>query len=143
MTSPHEIHSCEVCGNTSLQPVLDLGLHPLCDDLVPVGDGRVCKEYPIDILYCVQCATAHQRFQVPKKELFPKTYHYRSRFTADVLNGMAALVDSCERRLSTLSGKVVLDVGCNDGSLLSFFKAKGAQTVGLEPTDAYLDGMDK
>ena len=143
MTSPHEIHSCEVCGNTLLQPVLDLGPHPLCDDLVPIGDGRVCKEYPIDILYCAQCATAHQRFQVPKKELFPKTYHYRSRFTADVLDGMSALVDSCERRLSTLSGKVVLDVGCNDGSLLSFFKAKGARTVGLEPTDAYLDGTDK
>ncbi|TFG66926.1 MAG: hypothetical protein E4H27_09600, partial [Anaerolineales bacterium] len=44
--------SCEVCGNDDLQPVLNLGKHPLCDDLVPMGDTRVCEEYPIEILFC-------------------------------------------------------------------------------------------
>lgn len=140
MTSTtHEITVCEVCGNTGLAPLLNLGPHPLCDDLVPIGDSRVCREYPIEILYCPECATAHQRFQVPKAELFPRTYHYRSRFTADVLKGMSALVESCERRLGSLEGRFALDVGCNDGSLLDFFKAKGAITIGIEPTGAYAD----
>jgi hypothetical protein len=143
MTQANEIHSCEVCGNLELEPVLDLGSHPLCDDLVEVGSDRACAEYPIEILYCAQCVTAHQRFQVPKRELFPKTYHYRSRFTADVLNGMSALVDATALRLGTLQDKLVLDVGCNDGSLLDFFRAKGARTVGIEPTDAYRDGVGK
>lgn len=130
---------CEVCGNGSLDPVLDLGGHPMCDDLVPIGDTRVCKQYPIEILYCAKCATAHQRFQVPKTELFPASYHYRSRFTADVLKGMSALADSCEQRLSGLADRTVLDVGCNDGSLLDFFRAKGARTIGIEPTNACSD----
>lgn len=142
MTRLNEIHSCEVCGGTNLEPVLDLGPHPMCDDLVPVGDARQCREYPIEILYCESCYTAHQRFQVPKQELFPRTYHYRSRFTADVLDGMRALVESVEARLGSLAGKTVLDIGCNDGSLLGFFREKGATTVGIEPTDAYLDALD-
>ena len=139
----NEISSCEVCGNKDLKSVLDLGLHPMCDDLVKIGDERVCNEYPIEILYCDICITAHQRFQVPKEDLFPSTYHYRSRFTADVLNGMKSLVSSCEDRFGSLSGKKVLDVGCNDGSLLDFFKEKGSYTIGLEPTDAYLDAEVK
>jgi hypothetical protein len=139
----NEIHICEVCGNSDMDPILNLGTHPLCDDLVEVGDNRVCKEYPIEILFCSNCKTAHQRFQVPKYELFPKSYHYRSRFTADVLNGMEVLVDSCIHHFGSLSGKVVLDIGCNDGSLLGFFQNKGAITIGIEPTDAYLDGMGK
>jgi SAM-dependent methyltransferase len=143
MTQPREIDSCEVCGSRSLKPVLDLGSHPLCDDLVAVGDDRVCREYPIEILYCAACATAHQRFQVPKRELFPRSYHYRSRFTADVLSGMSALVDSCAQRLGGLEGRKVLDVGCNDGSLLDFFRAKGAATIGIEPTDACRDALGK
>jgi SAM-dependent methyltransferase len=143
LTTPNEIHSCEVCGNDRLEPVLDLGPHPMCDDLVAVGDERKCREYRIEILFCDQCITAHQRFQVPKAELFPKSYHYRSRFTADVLNGMSALVDSCAQRLGSLQGKVVLDIGCNDGSLLDFFRKKGAKTIGVEPTDAWLDARDK
>lgn len=134
---------CEVCGNPDLVPVLDLGLHPMCDDLVPVGDDRKCREYPIEILFCERCLTAHQRFQVPKKELFPSSYHYRSRFTADVLKGMSSLVDACTQRFGDLLGKKVLDIGCNDGSLLGFFCKKGATTIGVEPTDAYLDAKEK
>jgi hypothetical protein len=138
MTDIFEIKHCEVCGNDKLTMVLNLGFHPLCDDLIPVGNARVCHEYPIEILFCENCMTAHQRFQVPKHELFPTTYHYRSRFTADVLNGMAALVNACEQR-TALRDKKVLDIGCNDGSLLDFFKTKGSITLGIEPTRAFMD----
>lgn len=134
-----EIQHCEVCGGTSLQSVLNLGEHPMCDDLVVVGDSRKCREYPIEILFCADCITAHQRFQIPKHELFPITYHYRSRFTADVLNGMRFLVEGCEERFGPLEGKAVLDIGCNDGSLLGFFRDKGARTFGVEPTGAAED----
>lgn len=143
MNSLNEIHFCEVCGNQNLEPVLSLGNHPLCDDLVPVGDSRVCRDYPIEILFCSRCITAHQRFQVPKQDLFPKDYHYRSRFTTDVLSGMMTLVDACQNRLESLQGKWVLDVGCNDGSLLDFFRKKGANTVGIEPTGAYSDALGR
>ena len=139
-----EITSCEVCGHTVLEPVLNLGSHPLCDDLVPIGEDRICDEYPIDILYCPTCVTAHQHFQVPKRELFPPNYHYRSRFTADVLKGMSALVDASEQIYgSSLEGKKVFDCGCNDGSLLDFFQKKGAKTFGIEPTDAFSDGLGR
>lgn len=138
-----EIDKCEVCGNTKLESVLDLGLHPMCDDLVPVGDTRVCREYPIEILFCRTCQTAHQRFQVAKHDLFPITYHYRSRFTADVLAGMKMLVSSCIERFGSLTDKKVLDIGCNDGSLLDYFRQRGAVTIGIEPTGACKDAEEK
>lgn len=135
-TKLSEVESCEVCGAASLQPVLDLGLHPMCDDLVEVGSERVCREYPVQILFCPTCYTAHQRFQIDKHELFPSNYHYRSRHTADVLDGMRTLVSICEATVGELSGKAVLDVGCNDGSMLTFFGERGAKTFGIEPTAA-------
>jgi SAM-dependent methyltransferase len=136
-----EIYECEVCGNKDLIPVLDLGAHPMCDDLVQIDDNRQCKEFPIHILFCENCFTAHQKYQVPKSELFPQTYHYRSRFTADVLGGMKGLVQRCEELFGNLDEKRVLDIGCNDGSLLSFFREKGAITIGVEPTAACIDAM--
>jgi len=139
MNALHDVNSCEICGDTNLISVLDLGTHPLCDDLVEVGDTRQCKEYPIEILFCKTCNSAHQKYQVPKIALFPKSYHYRSRFTEDVLVGMSNLVDEVESKLGSLKGKKVLDIGCNDGSLLNFFHAKGAQTIGIEPTGAHQD----
>lgn len=138
---PVKISNCEVCGNQELIDVLDLGLHPMCDDLVEIGSDRVCKEYPIVISFCKICNTAHQKFQIPKNELFPKSYHYRSRFTADVLNGMKTLVGDCRKLLGDFSNKKIIDIGCNDGSLLTFFRQEGAITYGLEPTDAYQDAI--
>jgi SAM-dependent methyltransferase len=134
-----KINRCEVCGNSSLIGVLDLGLHPMCDDLVDVGQQRVCREYPIEILFCETCITCHQAYQVPKVDLFPRSYHYRARFTSDVREGMKDLVNVTERLCGSVLEKIVLDIGCNDGTLLSFFAAKGGKTIGVEPTDAYLD----
>ena len=142
MKSVFEISTCEVCMTGTPVSVLDLGLHPLCDDLVPVSSSAVCEEFPIEILYCSNCRTAHQRFQVPKQLLFPASYHYRARFTADVLNGMASLVSSVESKYGSLKEKLVLDIGCNDGSLLNIFRGHGALTVGIEPTGAYADAAD-
>lgn len=131
-----ETTHCEVCGNKNLFPVLQLGTHPLCDDLVPIGDNRVPSEYPIEILFCDICFTAHQRFQVPKELLFPRHYHYRARVTGSVLAGMSDLVAGYESRYGSPAGKTVLDIGCNDGSLLDAFKLRGARTIGVEPTGA-------
>lgn len=136
------INKCEVCQNQELIDVLDLGLHPMCDDLVEISEQRTCKEYPIEIAFCNQCYTAHQRFQIPKLELFPTTYHYRAQFTADVLNGMKSLVEDIISSIGSIENKKVLDIGCNDGSLLNFFKERKALTFGIEPTSACKDAIE-
>jgi hypothetical protein len=136
------VADCEVCGARNLPIALDLGHHPLCDDLVAIGDPRVCSEFPVEILFCDNCVTAHQRVQVPKTELFPPSYHYRARQTADVLNGMRDLALKYEATFGPVAGRKVLDIGCNDGSLLSIFRENAALTYGIEPTGAAADAAE-
>jgi SAM-dependent methyltransferase len=136
-----KINSCEVCSNSKLNKVLDLGYHPLCDDLKPIGSKKKNKYYKIVILLCKKCLTAYQSYIVPKKILFPKSYHYRSRLTKDVLLGMKDLINSYIKKFGPLNNKLVIDIGCNDGSLLDFFKIKGCKTLGIEPTNAYVDAQ--
>jgi hypothetical protein len=143
MNDSFKVTSCEVCNNSVLTPVLDLGSHPICDELIPIGSLETNKLYPINIHYCEKCYTAHQTTQIPKTRLFPATYHYRARFTADVLNGMKSLVQYLSDNFVELKDKKVMDVGCNDGSLLDFFKEKEALTYGIEPTNAAYDAQEK
>lgn len=130
---------CEVCKSTDLSMVLDLGMHPLCDDLLAIGAVEKCEEFWIEIALCNNCLTAHQLHPVPKRKLFPSSYHYRSSMTQDVLNGMQNLVARTKEKFGPLNGKKVVDVGCNDGSLLKFFRGEGAQVFGVEPTAAAKD----
>ena len=61
---------CEVCGSKSIVEVLNLGEHPLCDDLIPIGSNTTCAMYPIDIVFCTNCFTAFQNYDVEKKLIF-------------------------------------------------------------------------
>lgn len=111
----------------------------MCDDLVAIGESRQTVRYPIQISICPVCLTAHQAFNIRKETLFPKNYHYRPRFTQDVLKGMNQLADECVDKFGSLDGKLVCDIGCNDGSLLNYFREAGAKTCGIEPTNAGLE----
>ena len=138
----HEISTCEVCMNKELEPVLDLGLHPMCDDLVPVGDDRVCPS--INRHFVLQAMPYRTpAFSGAEARVVSYELSLSFRFTADVLKGMEALVASCAERFGDLVGKRVLDIGCNDGSLLDFFRQQGSETIGIEPTGAYLDSIAK
>ena len=135
------IKKCQICQQ-NLNKILDFGKQPLCDDLK--SKPNKCKFYKLQIFFCKNCLTAFQRYNVNKKILFPKNYHYRSANTKDVLNGMKNLVDDIENlKNNNLKKLNVLDVGCNDGSLLDFFKKKGCKTYGLEPTGAYIEAKKK
>lgn len=133
------IQACEICGNKDLLEVLNLGYHPLCDDLLPIGSKEVNKEYKIEILFCPKCLSAHQKYQINKELLFPKSYHYRAKETKDVQCGMQGLVESLLHSYGSLENKNVLDIGCNDGSLLNYFKKCGSNTFGIEPTNAAIE----
>lgn len=131
---------CEVCLDPLSGPTLDLGYFPLCDDLVAIGKDSRVPTYHQEIQLCKVCLTAHQLHPVEKSELFKPNYHYRSALTDDVLNGMKDLATEISSKFLIGSKTKVLDVGCNDGSLLKFFKElTGCQTFGIDPTDAIQD----
>ena len=65
------ISFCEVCNSNSIKEVLNLGSHPLCDDLIPISSIKINNKYPIKIGLCENCQTAHQMYQVDKVKLFP------------------------------------------------------------------------
>ncbi len=134
---------CDICGNSDLIEVLDLGEIPLCDDLIPLESKKESKKYPAKILFCEKCTTAHHEYILDRNILFPKSYHYRANVTESVINSHKNLFINVQDFLKLDNKIKVMDVGCNDGTLLSFFKEKGCQTIGIEPTNSFEDAKNK
>lgn len=128
---------CEVCDEKLSGPTLDLGFIPLCDDLLGLDKSSDVPRYHQEIQLCTRCLTAHQLHPVEKKTLFKPSYHYRSSLTKDVIDGMKSLLSSASEISTFSENSIILDVGCNDGSLLGLFKEQfGCKTIGIDPTDA-------
>lgn len=136
--------SCEVCQNVLHGPTLNLGTHPLCDDLIGIDANARVPKYLQEIQLCSICLTAHQLHPVKKELLFKPDYHYRAGITKDVISGMQ---DLAKESLETFNDKrhiKAIDIGCNDGSLLKIIKGLRPQsiTIGVEPTNAILEARN-
>ena len=136
------LKKCQICNNR-LKKLFSLGKHPLCDDLIKINSRKKNITYPIELLFCKECFIVYQKYQIKNQILFPKKYHYRGRFTKDVVDGQKSLVNSIIKKYGKLKNKKVLDIGCNDGTLLNFFYKGQAKTYGLEPTDAFKEANKK
>ena len=136
---------CEVCLSELSGPRIDLGLHPLCDDLISQEESEMAESFHQEIVLCKNCLTAHQLHPVEKEKLFKPDYHYRSGLTKDVLSGMADLTTAIlDRRPTSTEICTVLDIGCNDGSLLEIFKNRiPCVTIGVDPTNAVLEEQNR
>lgn len=130
-----KVRFCPIC-NKKMKFVFKMGSFPLCDDLIKIGSKKKSKLYPIVILACKRCILICNKYQVNAKILFPKNYHYRSRFTDDVNQSQVHLVKKLTKKFGNLKKKKILDIGCNDGSLLDKFKKSKSITIGIEPTNA-------
>jgi len=101
----------------------------------------MAENFHQEIILCKKCLTAHQLHPVEKEKLFKPDYHYRAGLTKDVLSGMADLAaEILDRRSTSTEICTILDIGCNDGSLLEIFKKRiPCIAIGVDPTNAVLD----
>ena len=133
-----QVKACQICGNEKLYKVLNLGHQPLADDLMPVNQGQ--KEvlyYPLSISFCKKCILLQNDYIVGDNKLYPKSYHYIPGITKDVLKNFEKLSKFLIKIYTPDKDKdLIVDLGCNDGSLLNQFKKSGCKKVlGIEPTD--------
>ncbi len=129
------VTNCQVCGGKSLTTILFLGYLPPVNDFHSIGD-RPTEEssYPAEVLYCSECHLVQSGFIVDPKIIFPPSYPYTSSTTKVLRDNFAELYNECVSMFELKSDDLVLDIGSNDGNLLSNFKDKH-KILGITPED--------
>jgi hypothetical protein len=123
------VEKCGLCGGTSLEEVLDVGSSPLTCNMAHVGTRAVETHYPLVLLRCSNC-TLVQLSVVPDPSLvFPADYPYSSGNSRALHENFEDLA----RQVHTWPDALIVDIGANDGTLLSKFH--DGRTLAVEPTD--------
>ena len=121
---------CLACGYDELTPVLDLNDQPLANSYKNSKDEPEAS-YPLNINRCNVCCHVQLSHTV-NPDLIYKNYLYVSGTTKTYVDYMDWYADFvCER--FNMFPQSVLDIGCNDGSQLDKFKARGLETYGVDP----------
>lgn len=117
------LSACHLCGNPDITPFLFLGHLPLVNKLTKLSDPPQAETvYPSELSFCASCALVQLNYQVDPHLLFPEDYPYTASSTKMLRDNFAQLHEECCDFLALKKDQLVIDLGCNDGLLLSYFK---------------------
>lgn len=123
--------TCRVCDG-ALVPVLSLGEHYVSDFVSP--DAPDGSKAPLDLMLCRRCYLLQLRHTVPAETMY-RNYWYRSGTNKTMRDALADIANTAERLIHLREGETVLDIGCNDGTLLASYKTGGVFKVGFDPAE--------
>jgi len=130
------VEYCQVCGHAPLVKVLSLGYMPPVNQMVAIGEvPRQQPWFPTDLLHCAKCELVQLGLAVDPVIIFPPEYPYTSGTTKLLRDNFADLHRESAAMLGLGADDLVIDLGSNDGTLLSNFKNGGHRVLGIEPTE--------
>lgn len=131
--------TCRVCGSSALSPVIDLGNQYLQGSFVKVGkEEPPLRRIACRLLRCDPtrdenaCGLLQMEHSVPPEILY-SAYWYRSGTNETMRNHLQGIVDEIVPVLDA-DKATVLDVGCNDGTLLRSYPDT-FERWGVDPSD--------
>lgn len=127
------ISRCRSCGSSELIPVLSLGDQYTSDFLDSKNELNGNQKIPLDLVLCgiKECSLLQTLHTASRATLFNKNYWFRSSVNESLIDGLFDITGSIQDKITLSDDDYILDIGCNDGTLLRSFKA--GKKIGFEP----------
>jgi SAM-dependent methyltransferase len=126
--------SCGSCHSTDLIEVLDLGTSPLADEFPHSAAGALeQKRYPLGLVTCAHCSLLQLTEIVDDNELWGGDYGFYTSSSWVAVQQQHDYADDLLWRYRDQVKGLVLEIACNDGSMLSRFKQAGCRTLCVDP----------
>jgi SAM-dependent methyltransferase len=124
---------CLLCPNGKVDQFLDLGATALANQFLRADEiDSPEPKYPLRVGLCRSCAHVQLMDSVPPLEMF-ENYLYISSASDTLKNHLWDLSDELVGRYRPGAADLVIDIGCNDGTLLHGFQRHGVRTLGVDP----------
>ena len=121
--------NCRVC-RSSVEPILSLGDQYVSTFLAPEQpDGPMA---PLELVLCRQCRLLQLRHTVPCEMMY-ENYWYRSGTNQTMRDALGDISRAATKLVQLNARDSVLDIGCNDGTLLGSYAVPGLYKIGFDP----------
>lgn len=128
--NPEDGATCRVCKSADNMAVLyDFGRQPNANHYLSCPDDEL-SEYPLRLDLCKNCHHTQISYTIPPEQVF-SNYIYLSGTSNTMREFFRDFADKSIAEFQ--SPGTVLEIACNDGSLLDCYKARGWRTFGYDP----------
>jgi len=127
---------CRLCDGGFFPITLKFRSSPLANELLASKSESVLAErFPLEVVMCENCKHVQLRDIINSERLFG-SYIYRSGTSSFFVKHFEDLAEKISQEVSKV--EYVLEVGSNDGTLLSKLNALGVSAIGVEPSSTLI-----
>lgn len=127
------VKRCQISNSKKLKSLIFLGYLPPVNTLKKIGSTPEEEiSFPAELLFCDESKLAQLGCIVDKEILFPYSYPYTSSTTKILRDNFADLYKDTNKIIKLDKNDLIIDIGSNDGNLLSNFKKKH-KVLGVTP----------
>ncbi len=125
--------NCLVCDSTAVEEFLDLNATALANKFLRPDEATGAEaSYPLRVGFCHACNHVQLMERVAPQAMFDD-YLYISSMSDTLVTHLNGLAETVHKRFGLGAEDLVVDIGCNDGTLLNGFRKYGVETLGVEP----------
>ncbi len=133
MSEQYAISECRACFSKNLVPIISLGDQYITNFVDSEEDHKRIPKVPLDLIICTDCKILQLRHNATAESMWDEQYWYKSGISTTIKADLKDIVES-SLKLANLNEKdIIVDIGSNDGTLLSFYDKK-FDAVGFEPS---------
>jgi len=127
-----EIKKCRSCDSENLISILDLGNQYVTNFVDQNNEGF--QKCPLELVLCEKCKLLQLKHNAPPESMWGEQYWYKSGISTTIKNDLKDIAEKSQKIKELKEGDLVIDIGCNDGTLLNFYN-KNIKLVGFEPSN--------
>jgi SAM-dependent methyltransferase len=133
--TPRGEGNCLLCGGGQVEPFLDLGRTPLANRFLTAEQlDQPEPAFPLRTGFCHACGHVQLLDLAPPDQMFTN-YLYVSSMSATLRAHLGNLAASIAHRRNLTPDSLVVDIGSNDGTLLSSFTPGQVRRLGIDPAE--------
>ncbi|MDO8487500.1 MAG: class I SAM-dependent methyltransferase [Candidatus Curtissbacteria bacterium] len=128
-----DVEKCRICHSRRLFKFLDLGSMPIPNGFLERDKLKTSEQkFELACLFCEDCCLVQLSIVVNPALMF-KNYVYIPSMAKVMMNNFGNLAFQIYKEFKLNKSSLVVDIGSNDGSLLTFFKNFEVKVLGIDP----------
>lgn len=126
--------TCMNCHKSNLERFLDLGSQPNGNFFPTYDEVGSEPTFPFAMVICQDCWQV-QIEEFPPVELMFSNHPYITGVNMPVVSHFEQMAEDVIRKFRISKNSLVIDIGANDGTLLSKFRDRGMRILGVDPSE--------
>jgi hypothetical protein len=128
-----KIKKCRSCNSNKLQKLFSLGNQSFTG-IFPKNKNQKVPRGKLILVICNLCKLVQLSENFNLKKMYGNNYGYRTGLNLSMVNHIKDKINFLKKKFRIVKDDIVIDIGANDGTLLSFLDSKKNKLIAVDPT---------